>query len=130
MEPIQIKKNKVFDAVSTAASATSNSVGLDMNQSGVDGYFGAEITVTGDGTATIGIEGSSDGATWFKTSTTAAPDTALTIVAGATDAGGPDSDGKYLIQVNNIVTSKFIRFYVTETSTSNAVVVTMTLLEQ
>jgi hypothetical protein len=132
MQPIQIKKNKVLSALAVTQNTTSASLpagGLDMNVSGVDGYFSAEITVTGAGSATIGYECSSDGATWFKPSTQAAADTAITVATGFDASGGPDSDGKYYMQLTNIPTCNFLRFYVTEENVG-AVTVTMTLIEQ
>lgn len=130
---MRITKNTVFSALSVAASATSNSEpkqGLNLSDIGVEGYFSAEIVITGTGTATIGYEVSSDGANWEKPSTTGAISTALTLATGLTAGGGPASNGRYFMQLTNIPTTEWLRFYITETGTSNAVVVTLTLIMQ
>ena len=130
----RIERKPIYNAFSVATSATSASFplgkGVSLDELGAEGFFSAEITITGTGTATIGYEVSSDGDTWFKGSTQAAISTALTVATALTAAAGPDSDGKYLIQLININTAKYIRFYITETGGAAAVVVTMNLIAQ
>ena len=126
----------IFDALAVTQNTTSASLpasGVNMNlndnDSGTDGYFAAEITVTGAGSCTIGYEISGDGVTFRKPSTQAAPDTALTITTGFDASGGPDSDCEYVMQLNNIPTCNYLRFYVTEENVG-AAVVTMKLIRQ
>ena len=127
-----VKSIRVFNALSTAAGATSgSSAPIDLNVLGSVGYFTGIATVTGTGTATIGYEVSyDDGTTWFKPSSQAAISTAKTIFTGLTASAGPDSDGKYAAQLTSIAPNSLIRFYITETGSSNAVVVTFDFLVQ
>ncbi len=129
-----ITKATIFTSLSTAASATSTSFpqqGINMNELAVEGYFSLHVTATGTGTATIGMEISPDaGATWIKPVATGALTTALTLLTGVTVTSGADGDGVIFAQVDNIPTNELIRFYVTETGTSNAIVISMDLIAQ
>lgn len=128
-----IQKNHVLSSVSIEANTTSGSFpaeGLPLSVMGAQGFAAVEITITGDGTATIGQEYSSDGSTWFKPSTQAALGTEETIATGLVKTGGPDGDGKYFIQLENFKTNMRVRFYGKETVGSNSVTVDMTLILQ
>lgn len=133
MESVQIKENPVFTTIEVAAGATSRSFppnGIGLNDIGVEGYAAVEVTVTGSGTATLGYQYSSDGITWRKPSTQAAISTVETVATGLTASGGPDGDGEFFFQLENLKTNKRVRFYITETGSSNSVTVTLKLLIQ
>ena len=128
-----IQTNLVIASVSVAAGQSSASfphAGLDLDANNVQGNFGAQVVITGDGTATIGFECSADGSTWIKPSDPIVPGTALTIASGLTKTGGPGGDGKFYFPVEELPTSKYIRFYATETGGANAVVVALTIVFQ
>lgn len=127
---------EIFNSTNGAvlAGATSESLpkaGLNMNSLGVEGFFSADIVVTGTGTADVGYEVSSDGgASWVKPVTQAALTTPLKAFTSVTASSGGDTDGKVYSQLLNIATNNLIRFYITETGAANAVTVTMNLIPQ
>lgn len=136
LRPIPIKQTRVFDAVTvdqntTSASLPANGIPLNLNENdaGTDGFFTAVITVTSPGTLTIGFDISMDGTNFFKPSTQGSISTATVIAAGFTAILGPDTDGKYTMQITNIPTCNFIRFYATEVNVA-AAVLTLDIIRQ
>jgi len=125
-----IQTNKVLNDVEVTKNTSSASyptAGIDMDLNNVQGSFGAQVVITGDGTATLGFECSNDGTNWIKPSASAAANTALTIATGLTKTGGPGSNGKYFFPITNIPACKLIRFYGSETANSANVTINMTL---
>ena len=127
-----VRSNKIISAVSTAASGTSASypeAGFSFKENGSPSTYALQVVVTGSGTATIGYKCSSNGTDFYKPSLAASASTALVVAAGLTASGGPDSDGKYYFSISAPVCDS-IKFYVTETGASSAVIVTATLCFQ
>lgn len=125
-----IQTNKVLNDVAVTQNTTSASyptAGIDMDLNNVQGSFGAQVVITGDGTATLGFECSNDGENWIKPSISSASTAALTIATGLTKTGGPGSNGKYFFPITNIPACQKIRFYASETANSANVTVNMTL---
>ena len=130
MSQKSIQVNNVIPAVEVTQNTTSASyprAGIDLDLNNVQGSFGAQVIITGDGTATIGFECSNDGENWIKPSASSAANTALTIATGLTKTGGPGSNGKYFFPITNIPACKWIRFYGSETANSANVTINMTL---
>lgn len=125
-----ILTNQVINSIEitkNTSSASYPSGGIDLDENNCQGSFGAQVIITGDGTATLGFECSNDGENWIKPSASAAPNTALTIATGLTKTGGPGSNGKYFFPITNIPACKFIKFYGSETANSANVTINMTL---
>ena len=114
--------NKVFDAITIAASGVARSVSLDLQAYAKEGFFSLQIELTGDGTAKFEYENSNDGETYITQ--TAAGDQ---IVTGFTDTSGPESDGKDLISFEP-EPSKAMRIKCTETGGANSITITATVL--
>ena len=103
---------KIFDGVTVAASASATSASIPL--SNVQGYFGFQHTVTGDGTVKFELLVSLNGDDFLE------PSELSDIAADIVKTSGPGSDGKDIYQVT-ATTAKFIKIKATETGTSNNV---------
>jgi hypothetical protein len=104
---------KIFDAVSIAASAYSESSIIVV--SGLDGYFSLQWTITGLGTAKIEVYNSINGVDFLDLSTDIATAQIVT--------SGPGANGKNAASFS-VMLSSLIKIRVTETAGAvNAVVI-------
>lgn len=114
-----IKKFPVFNGIAITQNTTTsltNPPYLSLDQNNTGGYFSVIVSTVGAGTVTLGYLVSKTGVagTWVKPSTAAALTTPLTLITGLTATGGPDSDGNFAFQIENINTTDYIGFYATE----------------
>lgn len=126
----QIYTNKIFDTVTVAASGTSANMpfdGINCQLLKVEGFFSAQILVTGSGTCNIGALCSNDGVNYYKPVSKSALTTPSYIATGLTATGGAGGDGKYIIKDPDVPLAGWLKFYITETGGANSVTVTMTL---
>jgi len=111
--------NKIFDAITIAASGVANSVPIELPHH-LEGFFSLQIELTGNGTAKFEYEVSNDGETYITQTATADQ-----IVSGFTKTSGPGSDGKDLISFEP-EPAKMMKIVCTETGTSDSVTITVT----
>lgn len=113
------------NAVTVAASGSSTSTAIDFGAIKrtwqPDGYFSIQVTLTGSGTAKFEYLISNDGVNFIE------PTSASDIATGFTATSGPSSDGKDLFEFSP-EPCRYMKIKVTETGTSNSVVVTVTLM--
>jgi len=114
--------NKIFDAITIVASASKESVPIDIPHH-VEGFFSLQIEVTGSGTAKFEYENSNDGKTYVL-------QTADIIVSGFTATSGPGADGKDLIGSSDFDPEPCtnLKIKCTETGGANPITVTATIL--
>ncbi len=117
MNNIQVIPAYVTQTILAGANAESNVQKLD--QYSLNGFFSAQILLTGDGTAKVQWGVSNDG-TNFIYSSTASDD----IVTAFVKTTGPGADGKNIYSFDPIV-SLYLRFKVTETGSANSIIITM-----
>ena len=113
--------NKIFNAITIAASGVANSVPIGLPHH-LEGFFSLQIELTGSGTAKFEYSISNDGETFITQS--AAADQ---IVSGFTTTSGPASDGKDVVSFEPEVTKK-MKIVCTETGTSDSVTITVTIV--
>lgn len=115
---------RLFLAEEIAASGNAESSKIDLAAFGLDGYFGCQVTLTGDGTAKVQVGVSIDG-TNFIYSDDAADD----IITAHTKTSGPGSDGKDIYSFSP-VTARWLKIKVTETGGGDSVTVTLDIAMQ
>lgn len=120
---------KLMDAVTIAASGTATSVIADINALESKGNLAVQLILTGTGTATVEWEQTSDGNNINTATNFTQPTGGYTLTTGFTVTSGKGGDGKNIIPLSTSPCN-FLRLKVTETGTSNAVVVTAILVSQ
>jgi hypothetical protein len=113
----------VFTAEVIAASGVATSDMIDLGTVTVDGNFGIQLALTGDGTAQVDYTASN------HTEDFITPSTASAIVTGFVKTSGPGSDGKDAFAFIPIL-HRFMKIQVTETGTSDSITVTAYLATQ
>lgn len=113
----------VFNAETVAASGNSSSAAINLNDFKPNGYFSLQITLTGSGTGKFEYELSNDGVNYLT------PSSAADIITAHDVTTGPASDGKDLYSFSPEL-AKYMKIKVTETSTTDAIVVTAILALQ
>ena len=111
---IQVKE--VFSAETILASGVATSDVIDLTLS--SGVVSLQIALTGDGTGKFEYVASNDGVTYVT------PDSVSDIVTAHTKTTGTSGVEIYPLAIAAV---KFIKFTMTETSTTDAVAVTATL---
>lgn len=119
-----ILTRKLFDAeaILAGASATSSAVVIGNNR--VNGVFGIQLEVTGDGTVTVEYALSINGVDYITSFGVGSE-----IVTGFTKTSGPDSNGKCMYSFAPMVATN-IKIIVTETGGADAVAVSLWLAIQ
>lgn len=90
---------------------------------GTNGKYGLQVVITGDGTATIEYLISADNVNFIN------PSTASEIATGLTKASGSGTDGKDYFSFTTPL-AKYIKIKITETTTTDDVIVNAILLTQ
>lgn len=116
---------KLFDAQTIAASGNASNPGngIDLQRFAQSGFFSVQYLITGDGTAKIEYTLSHDGATYLE------PSSASDIGSSLTKTTGPGADGKDILPFSPEL-ARWMKIKVTETGTSQAIVVTLWLAIQ
>lgn len=114
---------EIFSAETITANTSENSDAIDLNKYQPEGYFSLQVVLAGDGTAKFEYLLSNDGSNYLE------PSDAIDIASGHIKTSGPGGDGIdiYTFEPNP---ARFLKIKVTETGTSNDVIVTVTLLVQ
>lgn len=99
-----------------AASGGYTSAVLDVGA--VEGYFSLQVHVRGEGTCKIQYQTSNDLTAWAE------PQGVTAVLSGLTKTSGPGSNGKLIDQIT-VEFGRYLRFCVTETGESAAVLVTL-----
>jgi len=115
---------RLFLSKSIAASQNAVSSVIDLSAFSLDGFFGCQVALTGDGTAKVQWGVSIDG-TNFIYSDAVSDD----IVTAHTKTSGPGSDGKDIYQFSP-TTARWLKIKVTETGGANGIVVTVDIAMQ
>jgi len=111
-----IYTEKVFDAVTIAASGSSTTDAIDLGAKRPGGKYSIQIVMTGSGTAKLEWLGSNDGSTF------SVPVTLSEVFTGFT-AGNA-------IYTYAPILTRYIKLKATETGTSDSVTITATLMVQ
>ena len=101
-------------AISAAGTYTSSTVNL----TNAEGLVSLQITLTGDGTASIVYQTSNDGTTFAE------PEGVTAVVSGFTKTSGGSSNGNAMEQIS-VEFAKYVRLLVTETGGAEAIAVTI-----
>jgi len=120
---------RLMDSVTIAASGTATSLIADINALESKGNLAVQLILTGTGTATVEWEQTSDGDSELNATNFTQPSGGYTLTTGFTVTSGTGGDGKNIIPLSTLPCN-FLRLKVTETGTSNAVVVTTILVTQ
>jgi hypothetical protein len=112
-----VEVTKVFTAELIAASGSALSGLVDMGDVSRNGNAGIQVELTGDGTATIEALVSNHLDDFIR------PSTMPAIKTGFVKTSGPGLDGKDGFNVS-LITYRYLKIRVTETSTSDSVTVT------
>ena len=116
-----IQVTKIFDAETIAASGSSSSSEIRLNN--MRGYFSLQLEITGDGTATVEYQLSNDGSTFLE------PTSAGDITSGFTKTSGPGSDGKDIFTIRPEIARR-MKVVVTETGGADTITVNAYLAVQ
>lgn len=110
---------ELWRAKSIAAGQNESTVAIDLRQIGQDGTFSIEYLVTGDGTCKFEyLLSNTAGGTFIK------PSGATDIASSITKSSG--TSGRDFVSFSPIL-APFLKIRCTETTNTNAVVVTLTL---
>jgi len=115
---------RLFLAKSIAALGSAESSIIDLQEFSLDGFFGCQVSMTGNGTAKIQAGVSVDKVNYIYSS-----DPSDDIVTAFTKTTGPGGDGKNIYQFE-IVTARWLKIKVTETGGANGIVVTVDVAMQ
>ena len=113
--------NKIFKGTiykaDTAAGATVTTDVVDLGCCANEQKYSLQITVTGDGTATVSVLCSNDYVNYLK------PETGGDIIQGFTKTSGPGADGVSRVTEFDVPLCKYIKFQITETGSADTVTV-------
>ena len=115
---------RLFLSKAIAASQNAESSVIDLSGFSLDGFFGCQVTLTGDGTAKVQWGVSIDGANYIYSD-----DASDDIVTAHVKTSGPGSDGKDIYQFTP-TTARWLKIKVTETGGASGIVVTVDIAMQ
>ena len=119
-----VKSFRAMNTQTVAASGTGTSLTVDLNDLECTGSISVQYIITGDGTCTIEWQQTSIGNSPKNATNFVKPSSGYTLATGLTDTSGTGSNGE---DVLSLPTSpgNFLQLVVTETGTSNSVIVTL-----
>jgi len=116
---VVIYNEKIFNAVSIAASGNASSQKIDLRALACEGFFSLQYAITGDGTCKFEyLLSNEDAAT-----TMIEPSTASDIGSSLTKTTGPSSNGTDILSFAPAL-ARWLQIKCTETGGANGVVIT------
>ena len=116
-----VQVTKIFDAVTIAASGSSTSAEIRLNN--MRGYMSLQVEITGDGTAKAEYQLSNDSSAYVE------PSTASDILSSFVKTSGPGSNGKDIFKITPMI-ARSMKIVFTETGGANSITVSAWLAVQ